>query len=468
MIYAYENGCPWDRDTCSTAAMYGHVDCLKFAHEKGCLLDERTIEYAIYNGNFDCLKYALASLRNYSKTLNMNLGNAEVNGVIIECCNKILASDENNLVSHILKTQALLALKQYKQAIESCDEIILKHSAINSMAHEECKAQALFGMKQYGQAIEYYTEVLRYQRRVNPSRNVEAIECCNEVLSRDIHSIEARLCKADALLRENKFSEASICWDELLTYDNKNIEWQLNSAQTLFALLEYKQVIMRCQKIMELDPKNKRARALIVRTCNRILSEDDNDIDAYRYTAHALISMNENLAYARAIECCDRIISYNKDDIDAYRCKAHALIGTKYYKRAVEILQKIPEFQSPELAMLHVLETLVINERTYYALSQLNIYINCRPLDERLLFVSQFLNIMRARSSLIWQQRVIKLLKEIVQRDLFLEHCGEFLGAGSYGHVWKFYSGRIHKPNVVLKIPYDNNCTTMVEACLLG
>ena len=34
------NGCPWDEDTCSWAALGGHVSCLEYAHVNGCPWDE--------------------------------------------------------------------------------------------------------------------------------------------------------------------------------------------------------------------------------------------------------------------------------------------------------------------------------------------------------------------------------------------------------------------------------------------
>ena len=34
--YAHENECPWDKETCSSAAESGHLECLKYAHENGC------------------------------------------------------------------------------------------------------------------------------------------------------------------------------------------------------------------------------------------------------------------------------------------------------------------------------------------------------------------------------------------------------------------------------------------------
>jgi len=34
--YAHENGCPWNENTCCSAAENGHLECLKYAHENGC------------------------------------------------------------------------------------------------------------------------------------------------------------------------------------------------------------------------------------------------------------------------------------------------------------------------------------------------------------------------------------------------------------------------------------------------
>jgi hypothetical protein len=44
--YAHENGCPWNEETCSSAASNGHLDVLKYAHEHGCPWDEETRKVA--------------------------------------------------------------------------------------------------------------------------------------------------------------------------------------------------------------------------------------------------------------------------------------------------------------------------------------------------------------------------------------------------------------------------------------
>ncbi len=56
--YAHENGCSWDKYTCSIAAKYGNLDCLRYAHDNGCPWDENTCEYAALRGHLECLRHA--------------------------------------------------------------------------------------------------------------------------------------------------------------------------------------------------------------------------------------------------------------------------------------------------------------------------------------------------------------------------------------------------------------------------
>jgi hypothetical protein len=36
LIYAYENGCPWDKETCAATEDNEHTDALRWAREHGC------------------------------------------------------------------------------------------------------------------------------------------------------------------------------------------------------------------------------------------------------------------------------------------------------------------------------------------------------------------------------------------------------------------------------------------------
>ena len=56
--YLHQNGRPWDKWTCSYAALNGHLDCLKYARENGCPWDKWTCSYAALNGHLECLEYA--------------------------------------------------------------------------------------------------------------------------------------------------------------------------------------------------------------------------------------------------------------------------------------------------------------------------------------------------------------------------------------------------------------------------
>ena len=40
LIYAHENECPWEEETCTSASENGHLECLKYAHENGCPWDK--------------------------------------------------------------------------------------------------------------------------------------------------------------------------------------------------------------------------------------------------------------------------------------------------------------------------------------------------------------------------------------------------------------------------------------------
>ena len=58
LLYAHENGCRWDENTCTYAAWHGHLEVIKYAHKNGCPWDEQTCSYAAYNGYLEILKYA--------------------------------------------------------------------------------------------------------------------------------------------------------------------------------------------------------------------------------------------------------------------------------------------------------------------------------------------------------------------------------------------------------------------------
>ena len=58
MKYAYENGCPWNDETCTKASNNGHLECLKYAHENSFPWDKMTCVYASENKHLECLNYA--------------------------------------------------------------------------------------------------------------------------------------------------------------------------------------------------------------------------------------------------------------------------------------------------------------------------------------------------------------------------------------------------------------------------
>ena len=57
MVYAHQNGYPWDERICAVAAERGHLACLVYAHEQGCAWNEETCKEAAGNDHIGCLVY---------------------------------------------------------------------------------------------------------------------------------------------------------------------------------------------------------------------------------------------------------------------------------------------------------------------------------------------------------------------------------------------------------------------------
>jgi len=73
--YAHENDCPWDERTCWFASQNGHLNILKYAHENGCPWDKRTCYFSSWHGHLDCLKYAHENGCEWVKEQCLNIAN---------------------------------------------------------------------------------------------------------------------------------------------------------------------------------------------------------------------------------------------------------------------------------------------------------------------------------------------------------------------------------------------------------
>jgi hypothetical protein len=56
--WARENECPWDKETCKSAAEKGNLEMLQWAYEHGCPWEEGTCSAAASCGNLVLLKWA--------------------------------------------------------------------------------------------------------------------------------------------------------------------------------------------------------------------------------------------------------------------------------------------------------------------------------------------------------------------------------------------------------------------------
>lgn len=68
--YAIENGCNVLIEISALAAAGGHLDCLRFCHEKGLLWTELTTEWAALKGHLNCLKFAHENGCKWNKKLS--------------------------------------------------------------------------------------------------------------------------------------------------------------------------------------------------------------------------------------------------------------------------------------------------------------------------------------------------------------------------------------------------------------
>ena len=60
-MVARENGCPWNKCTCSMAANGGHLEVLQWAHDNGCPLDALTCKYAAMGGHLEMMQWLRAN-----------------------------------------------------------------------------------------------------------------------------------------------------------------------------------------------------------------------------------------------------------------------------------------------------------------------------------------------------------------------------------------------------------------------
>ena len=59
--WARANGCPWDEETCSTAARGGQLEVLQWLRANGCPWDEKTCARAVDIRHLEMLKWARAN-----------------------------------------------------------------------------------------------------------------------------------------------------------------------------------------------------------------------------------------------------------------------------------------------------------------------------------------------------------------------------------------------------------------------
>ena len=60
--YSEWNKCQWDKETTTSAAEFGHLECMEYLHKNGCIWhgcpwDKHVTLFAATNGHLECLTY---------------------------------------------------------------------------------------------------------------------------------------------------------------------------------------------------------------------------------------------------------------------------------------------------------------------------------------------------------------------------------------------------------------------------
>ncbi|MFX1395340.1 MAG: tetratricopeptide repeat protein [Promethearchaeota archaeon] len=168
-------------------------------------LDDETGKYVIEGSNF------------------MALGQYEE---ALECYEKILEINKNDIDALYKKGRCLLLLEQYEEALECSDKIL--EIDINYKAAINQKGVCLLHLKQIDESLKYFNKLLEFDSQDPYALNnkglcllileqyEEALECFNKILEVDQNNIRAINQKGLCLLYLKHYDESLECFNKLL------------------------------------------------------------------------------------------------------------------------------------------------------------------------------------------------------------------------------------------------------------
>lgn len=102
-----------------------------------------------------------------------------------------------------------------------------------------------------------------YQNGIQAQEHTEKIQYLQSALSLKPDYKEACYSLGLALFQADKYYESKLTWEYYLKIDPDSIDGRIHLIESLIALGEIKEAVIECEKVIELDPKNKKSKEIL-------------------------------------------------------------------------------------------------------------------------------------------------------------------------------------------------------------
>jgi tetratricopeptide (TPR) repeat protein len=282
----------------------------------------------------------------------------------INCYDQVLAIDPNIVDAMNGKCDILYNIGKYKKAIECYDKALRVEP--NNIYALCSKGDVLYMQDKIQKAIEYYDKALR----VDPNNTLahkkiilaiarlsshEAIEYYDKALRIEPNNVYFLNNKGDVLYTQGKIQEAIDCYDQVLAIYPNNTLAQNNKKEALSRLSNYK-AIEYYDKALRVDPNNidalngkgnalkNQGKAQEAIACyDMTLKIDPNNTLAQNNKKGALELLSyqkERLSYQKAIEYYDKALEIAPNDVTILNSKGLVLYNLGKAQEAIECYDK--------------------------------------------------------------------------------------------------------------------------------
>ena len=284
----------------------------------------------------------------------------------LACCDKVLTINSGSLDALLNKSSILQILKRYEEAFAYADKALI----INSRFAQAwvCRGAALRPLKRYDEAIDSYKRALDLDPYNKESwsnmgttynfigNHINAISCFDHALEIDDKQPHVWTGKAVSLSALTQHEDAIICLDNALKIHPLDARVWYSKGTTLYMIKKYSEAIGCFDKSLEIDPGDGNTWA------NRgavlaALGEYENAIDSYnkaleidRSDAFAWYNKGNSLIYLdkadEAIICYDKALEINPVNSSAWNGKGKSLSNLDKHEEAIVCYEKAIEIDS--------------------------------------------------------------------------------------------------------------------------